>query len=407
MRSIITLLLSAALHISLACADDVAQETTSRGPALYVSNFGVDAGGCGARSRPCRSISKVLIHAPEYSTIWVGPGRYGDIHGDGDFDDVGDENVAFGCSLCISTRGLRFFSQEGPTATLIDLTGTPFSIAIHLFGRDVHFGAPGRGFHVLGGTVYGIYVENSAINARVRGNIASGGTQGVFRFPTEGVPVVITDNIAIATPDGYGFNGEHNVLEPGPGGRAEVRRNWSIGNQVGFGIGGLNVVFTDNVAESNHQGALIGGNGIIVRRNSITNSGREGVFLGGVFEAFTGNSVVGSRGPGVVVSVGSSIAVFSGNNIYGNGTSSIRFADEPRSNCGLYNASGTQLLATRNFWGSSAGPGADPADEICEARNGSSTVVEPVAVRPFKMERRPLVLQQLLRRKARGDDEQG
>jgi hypothetical protein len=290
-------------------------------------------------------------------------------------------------------------SQEGATATTIDLTGTPFSIAIHLFGSDMHFGAPGHGFHVLGGTVYGIYVENSAFNTRVRGNIASGGTQGVFRFPTEGVPVVITDNIAIATPDGYGFNGEHNILEPGPGGRAEVRRNWSIGNLVGFGIGGRNVVFTDNVAENNHQGALIGGNEIVVRRNSITNSGREGVFLGGVFEAFTGNSVIGSRGPGVVVSIGSSIKLFSGNNIYGNGTSNVRFADEPRSNCGLYNASGTQLLATRTFWGSSAGPGADPADEICEALNGSSTVVEPVAVRPFKMNRRPLEFQHPLARK--------
>lgn len=58
---------------------------------LHVPNHGEDTPECGTRRQPCRSISAAIAHASEGDRIVVGPGLYGDVNGDGDFNDPGDE----------------------------------------------------------------------------------------------------------------------------------------------------------------------------------------------------------------------------------------------------------------------------------------------------------------------------
>jgi hypothetical protein len=354
------------------------------GRIFYVANYGLDNADCGTSTRPCRSITHAHSKSEASDTILVGPGRYGDVNGDGDFSDPGDEQ-GDSCVVCITRPGVRVLSQQGAVFTLIDATGTAFNEAVMINGRDVQFGAAGHGFRVLalGGPLYGISVSDHSDNIKVAGNVVTGGRQGAFLFPTLGRSAVISDNIAIDTVDGPGFSGVENVIDPGAGERTRVVRNIAIRNLVGFLIGGPDLLFIDNIADNNVQGALLGGNGMVVRNNSVSNSGREGIFLSGAVKTLKGNSVIGNRGPGISVAIGSSVEQFSRNNLYGNGTSETTFAGEPKPNCGLVNASGTTLFATNNFWGQPSGPGPDPADEVCNIPNGSTTVVEPVAARPF------------------------
>jgi hypothetical protein len=381
-----SLLLPPTIQNSRAADDQVAAEDNAgREATLHVANYGADSADCGTQAEPCRSITQAINKAEAGFTVIVGPGRYGDINGDGDFSDPGDEQ-GDSCVVCLVRSGVRVVSQEGAAVTLIDATGTTFNDAVMIVARNSQFGERGRGFRVLalGGPLHGISVSDNSSNIKVAGNIVTGGRQGAYLFPTIGRSVTIADNIAVDTIDGPGFSGVANVIDPGTAEPARVVRNISIRNLVGFGVGGPELLFTDNIADNNVQGAFLGGEGSIVRRNSIGNSGREGVLLdGGGVKAFTDNSVIGNRGPGVTVFRGTSVERFVRNNIYGNGTSETPFAGEPQPNCGLLNASRMNLIAPNNFWGLPSGPGPDPADEVCNIL-GSTTVVEPVAVRPFR-----------------------
>jgi len=70
-------------------------------------------------------------------------------------------------------------------------------------------------------------------------------------------------------------------------------------------------------------------------------------------------------GNGTGVLLGMDIPTFRGNTFAGSGT-----------NCGVSNFSGTTLHAANNFWGAATGPGADPADTVCNSE-GSSAVTTP------------------------------
>jgi len=60
---------------------------------LNVANNGVDSDICGAASAPCRSISQAIANAADGDTVVVGPGRYGDLNGDGRLGGPGEEAV--------------------------------------------------------------------------------------------------------------------------------------------------------------------------------------------------------------------------------------------------------------------------------------------------------------------------
>jgi hypothetical protein len=345
---------------------------------IRVANYGVDAPACGSAVSPCRSITQAIEIAQAGDTVLVGPGRYGDINGDGDFTDAGDEH-GDSAVITLARSGLRIISERGASVTLIDATGSPFTqVAVLIIARGTQFGAAGHGFRVLASDqIYGISVSGNEIT--VAGNVVTGGRQGSYSFPTRGRAILIADNVAIDNVDGTGFTGVDNIIDPGAGDRTRVLRNAAIRNRLGFNVAGPSLLFTDNVADDNFQGAMIGGDGATFRRNFVGSSHREGVILSGKVAAFLDNSVIGNRGPGV--SVIGPVTQFSRNNIYGNGTSEGTFTGEP-PNCGVYQGNRTRLNAPNNFWGAATGPGADPADAVCNLPN-STTVVAPVAVRPF------------------------
>jgi hypothetical protein len=385
---VVASLLLALPHDSPAQVDEIAPLDGGPGHAgvtWRVQNFGVDMANCGTATQPCRSITQAINKAEAGDTVLVGPGRYGDINGDGDFSDSGDEQ-GDSSVITLARSGIRIISQEGAAVTLIDATGSSFNTAVMIVARGSQFGAAGHGFRVLAvGRLLGIDVQDVSSHIRVAGNVVMGGAEASYRFPTRGRASVIADNIAIDT-NGPGFIGQDNVLDPGADGPTRVVRNIAIRNRVGFIVGGPDLVFVDNVADDNVQGAFLGGDNVVVRRNFVGASGREGMLISGTLKAFTDNSVIGSRGPGITLFNGTSAAQFSRNNIFGNGASETIFAGEPQPNCGLYNASRMNLAAPNNFWGAPNGPGPDPADAVCNFP-GSSTVVDPVAVRPFRTPR--------------------
>src|SRR3989304_4802764 len=64
---------------------------TAEAATLHVRNNGQDSGTCGAAASPCRSISQAIANAVAGDTLMVGPGRYGDLDGDGNFTSPGEE----------------------------------------------------------------------------------------------------------------------------------------------------------------------------------------------------------------------------------------------------------------------------------------------------------------------------
>ena len=60
------------------------------------------------------------------------------------------------------------------------------------------------------------------------------------------------------------------------------------------------------------------------------------------------------------------------------------------SNCGLLNDTGAAVTATNNFWGSAAGPGANPADDACNSGGGSTTTLAPFAAAEIVVNTFPL-----------------
>src|SRR5690349_10624302 len=72
----------------------------------WVSNQGVDNASCGARAKPCRSISAAIEKAAPKDVIEVGAGLYGDLNGDGAFTAPGEEHYKRGsqgktCIVCV------------------------------------------------------------------------------------------------------------------------------------------------------------------------------------------------------------------------------------------------------------------------------------------------------------------
>jgi parallel beta-helix repeat protein len=373
------------LDTSLKAADLPATDAitaTQKGRVLHVTNYGVDSESCGSWHKPCRSITQAIQKALFGDQVRVGPGRYGDINGDGDFADPGEEPGPE-CRVCVP-REVRVYSAEGAAVTLIDARGAPWSSAVSVSGPYAEFGRAGHGFTVLGDSVNGIDV--GGFNNKVAGNIATGFQQSAYAFPTLGRSILIADNIAIDNPGATGFTGFAEIVNPGSAGRTIVRRNYSIRNDVGFNISGRGTHLIDNVADNNARGVSVEGSGLVIRDNTITNNGREGILVlthpqlpGTVVTSFTGNTIVGNRASGLAILLDVTMRPLFGNNFFGNGTSALP-GESP--NCGLVNASLGSITATLNFWGSPTGPGSDPADEVCNVGAGSVTVVTPVAPTP-------------------------
>jgi hypothetical protein len=351
----------------------------SRTRTLYVANNAIDSATCGTSNAPCRSISRAIDNARDGDRILVRPGRYGDLNGDGDFNDPGEEAAepGFGCRcMLLVDKRLVIESTDGAAVTLLDAGGARLDV-VNITASQVVFGGNDRGFTLTGarktGDDDGIGLDvQAARGVRVIGNIALGNRS-------------------------FGFNIR--------GSRHTVRNNISSDNGHGFSLAATEEehLIVGNVATSNGNeeefghGFLISGERQSVTSNrSIGNDG-VGFFLStsdGSRFVFKENEALGNRGVGIWVQQGPRLELH-GNDIFGNLGEAVGGFFPPLPNCGLANDSGSTVDATRNFWGAPTGPGPDPADDagpgsICD-RNGT-TIVTPFQTRPSTLKGEPRLL---------------
>ena len=316
---------------------------------LHVANNGIDSDRCGTSNAPCRSVSRAIVNAAVGDTIVVGPGRYGDLDGDGSFGGPGEEAGPAGCGCMIEVnKRLTLQSSDGAGVTILDASLAELNgIVVHADG--VTFGGGSRrGFTIVNARHEGLHVEGNGVT--VAGNVAVGnGLSGFVAIAVVGTGNIVADNAAISNANvGFQVNGDGTVTG-----------NVASANLEGFRINTTGQVqFTQNVASGNRTlgfSSVVGAGGVLeIRRNSFLGNRGLGISL---FASPTG-AVTGT--------------VITDNNIFGNGS------------CGLQNNTGALVTASGNFWGAATGPGSDPADAVCNDAS-STTVVEPVATQPFNI----------------------
>jgi hypothetical protein len=315
-----------------------------------VSNLGVDSSSCGNSNNPCRSISQAIDNAKAGDTIEVGPGRYGDLNGNGGLSDRGDE-FGKGFGLINVDKPLTIISSGGPLMTVLDAGGVRL-ITVFIDANNVVFGQPKHGFLIVGAKTNGLSTATIS-NVTVAGNTALANGQG-----------------------GIVINGKANLLHD----------NFSSGNRAaGIAVFGSENEVRNNVANSNaSQGFVIVGDKHVIRDNGASNNAM-GFGIQGTDIQFLRNAALGNKLSGISIDTLGAGNTISQNNIYGNNSVAVNGL----TNCGIRNFSGNTIIATDNFWGMASGPGVDPADNAgsdtdCDAV-GSNTTVTPFASDAFNI----------------------
>ena len=311
---------------------------------LHVANNGEDSDGCGAEGSPCRSISRAIANADRGDTIIVGPGRYGDLDGDGAFGGTGEETAPAECGCMIEVnKRLTLQSRDGAGVTVLDAGGAGVNV-VRIFAGFVIFGGDGKGFTLTRGNG-GLEVPLGALGLRAEGNLAVRNARDGFA----GQLGRLKNNVALAN----GHNGFFVLTA------VELTGNLAIANGLdGFGLtaGASRSSLTGNLAVANRaHGVFIVGRDTTLRRNAVLGNRRFGIAL--LTDAVT----------------------ITENNIYGNNSQEFNGL----TNCGLHMAVDGSLDVTNNSWGSADGPGPDPADAICNP-GGARIDSEPFAVRAFR-----------------------
>lgn len=323
---------------------------------IYVGNHGSDASGCGAIDAPCRTISQGVRVAAAGDRLVVQPGVYGDVDGDGEFVTPGDEPAQFddGCRCLVSVdKPLTIVSEAGAGATILrGAVDGMYAVAID--APNVTLGRKKQGFAIVGDLQhdgFGVRVNGGASNARIEGNLVSRLDKGLFvagdgaRIVGNRIAEVFRQGIHA---EGSGITIAANVLEQvgTPG------ENDSAIHAVGRGAG--------DVIDRN----LVVGNlgiGIYVDDGAGNSAASPHVV--------TDNLVVGNRAAGikVVLAASSGGVRITGNSLYANDA-------EGGGNCGLMTLSaGPAIDATNNWWGTPAGPGPDPSDDVCSVGTAPTT----------------------------------
>lgn len=344
---------------------------TARAATLRVANNGTDSEDCGVAAAPCRSITRAIANAAAGATIIVGPGAYGDVDGNAQFGDPGDESDAVEGMIIVDKR-LTILSSHGAGSTVLDASRSRAATVVSITAPGVVFGRKNRGFTLVHPGGDGLHVERGADAVWLSGNVAL--SDHVYGFVLRGSGAVVRDNWALRVPNGfYGEIGSVAILEG----------NVAAGsNLVGF-------TFVD-----------IGG--AVVRRNVATNGG-IGFYLGfaipgqGALSDFSWNTITANKFYGMRVDAfdlpehGFTHSM-SDNNFYGNGA----LVYSSYANCGLvvnnYSSQPFAVDAANNYWGGAA-PGADPADDAGGACNyGDAVRVDTgaPAAREFRAKLKPM-----------------
>ena len=332
------------------------------GTRWFVAANGTDSATCGGKKEPCRTITVAMAGALDGDTVEVGPGRYGDLNGNGMLGEA-EEEAALACACVVSlTKSLLLQSSAGAAATVIEAGGASFGVQMD--STDGALGRPGRGFTVRGAGSIGVEVRGS--RNRVEGNLAIQNVDVGFRVSSP--DAVLVGNTAVGNPLSGIF------VSSGLG--ATLIGNRSFGSQTGFLVLEHDSTLTGNVASGNSDnGFHLSGSGHQFEKNVANGNGGAGLFVQNAAsaESIVANTFVGNGGPGLWL-IGPASEI-SRNNIFGN---------DPSGNCGVLNGTDLAVQATRNFWGEASGPGAQPADDVCNL-GASTTSVGPVAKKPFKV----------------------
>src|SRR5262245_20828285 len=110
-----------------------------------------------------------MANAQAGDVIEVGPGRYGDIDGDGTFVDPGEEpaQIGFGCVCMIRIdKPLTIQSTDGDAVTILD-AGAADVRAVVIEADGVVFGKRGHGFTVMRARRDGILLGALTFNITV------------------------------------------------------------------------------------------------------------------------------------------------------------------------------------------------------------------------------------------------
>ncbi len=92
----------------------------------------------------CRSISEAIQNSAAGDEIVVGPGRYGDLNGNGVLGEAGEEIPAAGCACMIAmNKPVVVRSSHGAAATLIDGRTVDAIQNVLLITTGGEFGRPG------------------------------------------------------------------------------------------------------------------------------------------------------------------------------------------------------------------------------------------------------------------------
>jgi hypothetical protein len=387
------------LALAFGCTQLV--HATGGGRELRVSNRGVDSANCGSKGNPCRSINQAIANAADGDTIAVGSGRYGDINGDGDLDDPGEERSVVGarCVVCVF-KGVRIISLHGARITTIVGVRDDNTLSSVVVGVGAHatFGAPDHGFTITGGSANGL--EAFRFDTRVSGNTAVGNAGVGFLFNHMGRPLLVDGNTAVGNRTGFVVVGciPFPCEDDDPDGKGSfvVRGNYAFGNQAdGFDFEDIEALLVNNVASNNTaRGFAFFGGQIVARGNTATANGQgfatdaNDRMEGGA--QITRNTAVGNRVAGFLFGAFFVVSRFHENNIYGNGDGEgfVDSGGNSHTNCGVRDpASFDNDLPVadgrNNFWGQASGPGANPGDEVCVR----GMIVAPAATIPFPITR--------------------
>ena len=256
-------------------------------------------------------------------TIVVGPGRYGDVDGNGSLGDPGDEpstcelpltggvtNDPVTCSIHVN-KAVKIESRDAAAAAVIDIGETRF-VTVGITAA-ASFGRANRGFTIRNG-VAGVLVLSKG--AKVGGNIA-------------------VNNVA------YGF-ADLNFYSPA----AEFSDNRSLQSESGFLIAGT-AELTANVASDDEFGFQIRGeDGFPSPRPRLTGNlavaNQDGFSIENAAPAaFVGNAAIGNSDEGISIHSGSMPPL-------------VRTAVYGNTNAGINSAIGVD--ANDVYWGATSGP---------------------------------------------------
>jgi len=318
------------------------------GATHYAANYGVDSPTCGASASPCRSITRTIANAAAGDTIMVRPGRYGaDLNNNGIIGEPGEEVPALG-GMIVIFKPLIVLSTDGAAATILDAMNVSANTNVLIVTGDAEFGRPEHGFTVTNTrTASGSGIAPQGTNLKIRGNfVIANGTSFLLGtgIDTEDLPYVIL-----------------------------IEGNQVLGWNTGIAIRAAGETASKNQVSMSGAGIFASGGTAV---GNVTVGNATGISLQSSASA-TGNAVYGNI-QGFVVT-GQFIGPFTGvirkNNIFG----SRIFGGAA---CGLVNNAVVGLSATNNYWGSSTGPGPEPADGVCNA-NGGTTTTTPFATTRF------------------------